>query len=56
MSAEPGSPLYTGLPNDNAYRSGKAALNMIMLSEWKEFQSKGLKVSTIVDAMLIGEH
>ncbi|KAK5936661.1 hypothetical protein PMZ80_011126 [Knufia obscura] len=42
MAAEPGAITY--MPNENAYRACKAALNMIAIKEWQDFKSKGLKV------------
>ena len=32
------------MPNENAYRASKAALNMVAIKEWKDFSEKGLKV------------
>ena len=43
-AAEPTSNTYHSLPNEEAYRASKAALNMIAIKEATEFGSKGLKV------------
>ena len=50
MSAEP--PKYK-IPDDNAYRASKAALNMVAVIEWREFHKKGLKVFTMCPGFVV---
>jgi len=41
-AADPAAVSY--MPNENAYRASKAALNMVAIKEWQDFKAKGLKV------------
>jgi NAD(P)-dependent dehydrogenase (short-subunit alcohol dehydrogenase family) len=52
-AAEPTSPSYCRLPNEEAYRASKAALNMIAVQEAKEFGSKGLKVFAMCPGFVV---
>ncbi|RFU29746.1 hypothetical protein B7463_g6606, partial [Scytalidium lignicola] len=47
------SSTYHPLPNEDAYRSSKAALNMVAAIEWRDFHSKGLKVFTMCPGFVV---
>ena len=46
-SSDPNSPTYRGMPNGEAYRASKAALNMVALQESIVFSSTALKVFAV---------
>ena len=52
-ATEPTSLSYRRLPNEEAYRASKAALNMIAVLEAMEFGSKGLKVFAMCPGFVV---
>lgn len=50
-TADPAGVSY--MPNEDAYRASKAALNMVAIKEWKDFGSKGLKVFAFCPGFVI---
>lgn len=52
-AADPAPTTYRPLPNEEAYRSSKAALNMIAILEAKAYGPKGLKVFAICPGFVV---
>lgn len=52
-AADPNSPFYHGPPNAEAYRSSKAALNMVMVEEAKVFKDTSLKVIAVCPGFVV---
>ncbi|KAH8821439.1 short chain dehydrogenase/reductase [Xylogone sp. PMI_703] len=46
-------PSKHNLPNENAYRASKAALNMIAVVEWRDYHEKGLKVFAMCPGLVV---
>ncbi|KAI9732933.1 MAG: hypothetical protein M1818_007366 [Claussenomyces sp. TS43310] len=53
MAAAPTTPNSHHMPNEEAYRSSKTALNMIAVLESKHFESQGLKVFAVCPGFVV---
>ncbi|KAK3617944.1 hypothetical protein LTR22_026548 [Elasticomyces elasticus] len=53
LASEPDPPHWPALPNEEAYRASKAALNMVAVMEKKHFGPKGLNVFAMNPGLVV---